>query len=218
MRLYVFAPLPKFVSVEGEPITLSRTRYEVADRDEVIRALDSVPELTRDGEARWSWSLRSKDVLRCLGNITLHIDELELEAHTESRSRELAAIVETASGRWIRRASVTQTDPWTQIEQKRHRGEDLSAESPESDLPEQVVDQARAQFEERYMREWLDTPLPALGNRTPRHAARLKTQRGKVVELLKILDNDLARDALQGRSGFDSSKLWIELGLEEFRS
>lgn len=49
-----------------------------------------------------------------------------------------------------------------------------------------------------YYAGWVDQEIPALGGRTPRHAARLKTQRPKVAALLRpaqLALKDFAADA-----------------------
>ena len=61
----------------------------------------------------------------------------------------------------------------------------------------------------------MDMSVPALDGRTPRHAARLKTQKAKVVELLKDIENsENARARNEGRQPVDFGFLWKELGLE----
>jgi hypothetical protein len=68
-------------------------------------------------------------------------------------------------------------------------------------------------YEEHY-RNWLDEPIPALGNRTPRHAARLKTVRPALVDLIKGLENQMERARLNGQPAVDVGWMWAALGLE----
>ena len=70
------------------------------------------------------------------------------------------------------------------------------------------------EFYEQHYRRWLDEPVPALGNRTPREAARLKTGRPKLVALLQEFENMAARQRLEGRPAYDFGWMWAELGLE----
>lgn len=63
-------------------------------------------------------------------------------------------------------------------------------------------------------RSWSDTPLPALGGRTPRHAARLKTTRPQLVALLKDMETRVERQRREGRPAYDFTWMWQELGLE----
>jgi hypothetical protein len=48
---------------------------------------------------------------------------------------------------------------------------------------------------DRHYRSWIDRPAPALGNRSPRAAARTTLWRPKLVDLLKQLENATERTA-----------------------
>src|SRR5207244_3440535 len=68
-------------------------------------------------------------------------------------------------------------------------------------------------FYERYYREWIDTPVPALNGRTPRQAAADGRSRPRLVELLKLMENSAARAQLREGDAYDVSQLWSTLGL-----
>jgi hypothetical protein len=68
-------------------------------------------------------------------------------------------------------------------------------------------------FYDDHYRKWLDEPVPALGERTPRQAARLKTIRPKLIALLKDLESQSERQRRAGQPGYDSIWLWKELGI-----
>lgn len=88
------------------------------------------------------------------------------------------------------------------------------ARRPSSGLsPEEEADVLR-EFHDRHYRDWLDHPLPALGNRTPRHAARLKTVRPMLLALLKEMESRGERERRDGRPAYDTGWLWEELGME----
>ena len=63
-----------------------------------------------------------------------------------------------------------------------------------------------------YYARWLDEPIPALGNKTPRKAAKTKKGRAQVAELLKDIENGTLKQA--GGDAVDFSQLRRELGLE----
>jgi hypothetical protein len=71
----------------------------------------------------------------------------------------------------------------------------------------------REMFDQHY-HEWLDIPVPALGGRTPRHAARLKTVRPLLIELLKSIEQQSERAELDGQPVYDARWMWAELGVE----
>jgi hypothetical protein len=72
---------------------------------------------------------------------------------------------------------------------------------------------------DRHYRNSLDQPIPVLGNKSPRAAARTAKGRVKVVDWLKTLENRAAESA--GRNGeianYSFSWLWTELGVAELR-
>jgi hypothetical protein len=68
------------------------------------------------------------------------------------------------------------------------------------------------EFMERHYHEWIDQPVPALGDRTPREAARIKRLWPALIALIEGIENQAERLAREGR-GFDASFLRAELGL-----
>ena len=55
--------------------------------------------------------------------------------------------------------------------------------------------------------------MPALGNRTPRHTATLKTFRPKLIALLKDFESHSERQRRAGEIAYDFTWMWAELGL-----
>jgi hypothetical protein len=76
-----------------------------------------------------------------------------------------------------------------------------------------VTDAARLRTISYEDDKWLDEPVPALGNRTPRQAARLKTICPKLIALLKDLESQSERQRRAGQPAYDSVWLWKELGI-----
>ncbi len=83
----------------------------------------------------------------------------------------------------------------------------------ESSIPIEEQRKMLGEFYEQHYRKWLDEPVPALGNRTPRHAASLKTMRPKVVALLKDFEGHSERQRRSGEIAYDFGWMWAELGL-----
>lgn len=55
---------------------------------------------------------------------------------------------------------------------------------------------------------------PALGHRTPRQAAGLKSSRPRLISLLKEMEVMAERDRRAGRQAYDFTWMRAELGLE----
>ena len=67
-------------------------------------------------------------------------------------------------------------------------------------------------------RRQLDEPIPALGNISPRRAARSAKGREKLVAWLKLLENHVARhDPADPMASYDLSWIWRELDVADLR-
>jgi hypothetical protein len=83
--------------------------------------------------------------------------------------------------------------------------------------PEQAREVIQA-FMHRHYTEVLDQPVPMLGNKTPRQAAKTAKGREKVVEWLKFLENGSAKhDDGSPMAGYDMSWMWRALGVADLR-
>lgn len=103
----------------------------------------------------------------------------------------------------------------TRYEDLGHALERLPNPAPRpSEIPPAVEAKLLGEFYERHYRGWLDEPLPALGGCSPRQAAGLKSGRGKVISLLKAMENMAERQRRDGRPAYDFGWMWDVLGLE----
>ncbi len=73
-----------------------------------------------------------------------------------------------------------------------------------SEIPPEVEAAVLGKFYEEHYRKWLDEPVPALGNHTPRHAARLKTVRPELIALVKDMESQAERQRRAGKPAYDS--------------
>jgi hypothetical protein len=85
------------------------------------------------------------------------------------------------------------------------------------EVPPEIARQITHDYMDKHYREALDTPLPALGNKSPRQATRSASGRAKVIEWLKLLENRSARQDDSPVAEYDFAWMWVELGLEEHR-
>ena len=70
------------------------------------------------------------------------------------------------------------------------------------------------QFKTAHYRSWIDEAVPALDNLTPRAAAKDKTMRPRLIDLLKDIENGERRERSHGRPAIEIDWLWEELGLD----
>ena len=92
--------------------------------------------------------------------------------------------------------------------------DDEEENAPASEIDPEEAAAIILDYKRRHYGKWPDEPLPALGGRTPRQAARSKTLRPQLVDLLKDMENHEARAARPDSPAFDFGPVWQELGLE----
>jgi hypothetical protein len=85
------------------------------------------------------------------------------------------------------------------------------------EVPPEIARQITHDYMDKHYREALDTPLPALGNKSPRQATQSAAGRAKVIEWLKLLENRSAKQDDSPIAEYDFAWMWIELGLGEQR-
>jgi hypothetical protein len=100
----------------------------------------------------------------------------------------------------------------------------LAGEAEESEGEPQLqlfdlasLDEAAPVSAQERQQRMLDTPVPWLGGRTLRAAARQKSQRGDVLALLKAIEQSESERRAAGDETIDEAALWDELGLLEHK-
>src|SRR3990172_7487385 len=200
-----FPPPLKVQTVEGDPVVFTRVVFAVHDRAAARDAL-----------------LRHVDIVLSAGRLTLN-------AMSRERAERGRRLVEQLAGDLVRYRT-TRLDPVERLIQRGRAGRAAARRGgpgasltpprrarhrpPPSGLSPEVEAEVTREFLDRHYHEWLDQPIPALGNRTPRPAARLKTARPKLIEVLKAMDNRAERDRLEGRVAYDAVWVWEQLGVE----
>lgn len=223
------APLLQMRNTDDEPLVLSTVRFPIKGSEtEVAAALDDVPEFDRaDGnELRWSWQGRSLSPLRLpkellqddpeagvayldLGSAEIVDGALLLHLNSVERAERGRELLNSRLGPLLGNPLTSHEDPAQRL---RTPPGEPAPEPKKPDLPPEVMEAlVRGQYEEHY-RQVLDEPVPMLGNRTPRRAAKTKKGRAAVVEWLKGIENLESRSAVDdSRRPVDLSWLWEEL-------
>jgi hypothetical protein len=230
----VFPPPPTMVTAEGDPVELGTIVYDVLDAAALRAALDQHPSLSADEEeGRYTWfeAVPDADVRttpaaegtftltnvsvdgfrRSLGQVALAQGRLTLEVVSRARAERGRRLLAEAAGPALRHRSTRFESMAKAMSRQQPRRAGESAD-PEAAVPPEVAAEFLREFKDRHYRAWLDEPLPALDGRTPRRAAGLKTQRGRVIDLLKQMENHESREA-GGQGGYDFAWMWRELGL-----
>ena len=142
------------------------------------------------------------------GTIVLEGTRLVLETTSRPRAERGRTLIETLVGASARYRATAYED----IGQAARRRDDQPV--PPSPVPPAIEARLLGDFYERHYRTWPDTPLPALAGRTPRETAQKPATRGKVIGLLKQMENRAARQRQERQLAYDFGWMWAELGLE----
>ncbi len=222
--------LPELRNTDGDPIEMTTMTYALgittAEAFERLRPLAVLRDETHvDGEtydatgvltaANLTWIKAGNRKNRgwdntILGNLRLDGPHLVVEINSVRRRDRIAKEIAKRLGSRATLVETTVTDVVKELEKRRSgRGERApSAPEPER-TPE--LEALEAEIGKKHWEAWIDTKVPALGNRTPRQAA--KTARGR--ERLEALLSDFERSADRSQSSFvpDISELRRRLGL-----
>ena len=147
-----------------------------------------------------------------LGTLRLDGSRLVIEVNSARRRERIAREISKRFGSTATLVETTTTDIVKELQERRARG-DTSEPMTSSTEPERTpeIQALEAELMQRHWDAWIDTKVPALGNRTPRQAA--KTPKGR--ERLEALLSDFARAGEQRSSTFqpDLADLRRRLGL-----
>ena len=147
-----------------------------------------------------------------LGTLRLDGSRLVIEVNSARRRERITKEISKRFGSTATLVETKITDIVKELQERRARGDTAepmtSSTEPERTPETQALE---AELMQRHWDAWIDTKVPALGNRTPRQAA--KTARGR--ERLEALLNDFARSAEQQSPVFqpDLADLRRRLGL-----
>jgi len=233
LDLVALRPLPRLVTAEGDDIVLARVVFDVKDQPAVEAALADHPDLGRQDDGSYVWLEAGdaahrarrrrgsktvevgsgevgprKEGRRSLGTVVPGERRLVFETTSRPRAERGRAMIEALAGGAVAYRAITYED----VEQAMKR---LPDEAPrDSDISSDIAAELTAQFYEDHYRKWVDEPLPALGGRTPRAAARLGSARPKLIALLKSMENMSARQRRESQPTYNFGWMWGELGLE----
>jgi SEC-C motif len=206
---------PRMVNSEGDDIALCRAHFTLHDKARVIASLRrhmSFDESSSDDGFRWLSGHRHKTAHGYPGKITLgqvifKQKELILETNSLKRLKKGKLLLEKNLGEWL----TYKIDSFEDIESpsKLMSNSFKDSDQPQMDpaLEAQVLP---ALFEQYYLEQWINTPVPMLGGKTPLAASKDGALRARLKELLKDIENQMSRP--HGPS-FDVSLLWKKLNL-----
>lgn len=232
------APLPELVNRDGEKLVFTETRFPIEEhhRQEIIQRLDATAEWERDSEDEpaWIWFTDS-------GTEDKPKQGIAMETLRDGQ-RPIGGTLELKSGALIFTANSMERTEWgkenlsTLMDEligpplsKIQTPESLMAEHDDYELAEDDSEMADAidpeveseiihDYLDNHYRNILDESIPILDGKSPRKCVRSKKGRKKVIEWLKSLENnEHRRAASQGQKPYDSTWMWVDLGLIQYR-
>lgn len=198
---------------------------------QIRQALATIPALRPEGAGFWNWlappEAKAQTVPRhahgqvfittmedgalVLGTVALKGRRLVLEANSPARAERGRALLEPVLAGLVGPPRTEHIDP------ERMLAENRPPPKPSGLPPEQERALIHQGLDEHYRRV-LDEPIPALGGKSPRVAARTPKGREKVAAWLKSLENHMARQDPGSHMGsYDLGWLWQELGVAALR-
>ena len=201
-------PSPKLVTGDGEPFIFARVIFDLLDRGAAISSLADRDDIVDHGDGSYVWLEPAGSFQRSVGTMILEEKRVVFETTSQKRAEKARDELPSLLGGAVRFRAISYED----VEQALKRAPQ-TAKQKEPDIPIEEQRKILGEFYEQHYRKWLDEPVPALGNRTPRHAARLKTMRPKLIALLKNFESHSERQRRAGEIAYDFSWLWAELGL-----
>ena len=228
---------PDMVNTDGDTLQFTTLHYPLGPGvtgDDVRAALRGVPALREESPTFWNWvesnrpikptSTRAPasrtfitaldDGALCLGTVELAADKITLSVNSQKRAeRGRAVLADALAGLTLEPLAEMQT-----VEQLLASKPARETPLPPSGLsPDEEKAVIRASLDEHY-RRLLDEPVPALGDVTPRRAARTKKGREKLIAWLKYLENESGKHAADSpMAGYELAWMWEELGVADQR-
>lgn len=233
--------IPDLRNAEGDDLMLCEARFPLAARvteHDIAAVLDQRPEFRARSSQSWSWVREGRGAAKptaaasehdepsrltfetwsdedelVLADIRIEDKTLVLSTNSKQRCDSGCALLSDALGKRLRKPSI-RTETIDQVMASR-----ASATPNQLDIPEEEQRAIVHDYMDRHYRDVLDQPVPALGGRTPRTAVKTEGGRIKVVEWLKIIENQTAKSAAPDSpmAGYDFAWLWTELGLSARR-
>ena len=200
-----FSRRPELSNTDGEALAfvIDRFSFDGANRKTVegrLAAIKGASESEAGDDATVIGLLRGKTII---AQLFVTDGTLRVETNSEQRATAVRRTIEEACGDLIRHRSREQKDPLQSMD---------DGEPPEA-APEPAEEEQRLlrEFKQQHYRKWLDEPIPLLGGKTPRQAARSRAGRKDLDLLLRHIEHGEA--AQPEGSRFDVSALRSELGL-----
>lgn len=204
----------------GEEILFATDTYTVSSWADLTKILATQQDIVQETDDKWA---RTEDIDEDRYRSLAHLErcksgELEVECRTLGRAdtsrvwlESLASTVLTHTGRRTldpRQAILNDSPSASRSSKKKNT-------VSHSEIPLEIQQQVIYEHKAAHYEAWISMSIPVLNGKTPLQAVKLKTMRPKVIELLKQMERNEAKQAQQsGIPAFDIGFLRERLGLK----
>lgn len=210
-------PVPTLRNTDDERMTATRVQFGVIDAAALRSALSTAEGVEAVNENAWYWAGPSQNrSVVTLGTLQLQGEWLTLEANSAERGRRGRELLQHVAGAALRYVATSHEDMERMAKEhmrKAIRGEVLPEAGADTSIPFADQEELVLDHLARYYRGWIDEPVPAIADLTPRAAAKTAGLVPKLIELLHGLEGMYARALKAGDPAYDPSWMWAELGL-----
>ena len=215
-------PLPRLTNTDGEELVIVKDTYALVGagaREEMARRLAAEPDIQPPEGPRGAFVIEARgrddpaDSLTTVvtGRVTMTARELRLETNSRERADRLRERLKQLGDGRVRHKKRTETDAGQMLEQaSRHEGSGARRSMP---LSGPAADAAVLSFKQTHYAEWVDHPVPALDDLSPREAAANPALRARLAQLIKEMEELEGRGPAGQRFDFDVIRR--ELGLRD---
>lgn len=201
---------PDLVNTDGDELEFITAQFGYSDPQTVRRALKRHPAIDydeMDDAFIWFKEAGGPGGNTVLGRIFFEDGFIKAEVNSQKRFTTLRGLLEDIGLIYRSHEGRSAED---MLDEKKMSQAEPEGDLPEEDLPEDVKAAVREQFDAFYM-DWLDQPVPALDNKTPRQAAKTAKGAQKVKLLIETIPHPF------GNMGAEAPKkeMLKALGLED---
>lgn len=204
---------PLMCNTDGDELLWHTASFSLADPDQTRQRLMQREDIDYDEQAdELVWSKETDRDSNMpgetvtLGRMEFVGDELVITVNSAKRFNAARRWLEKLSGVVFKNVT---TRRWDEAEKDRPLDERISPPEPIEMTPE-LANSLQEMMDKHYM-GWLDTPLPALGGKTPRQAWRTKAGRQEATMLIRTMPDPSGPVPIR----VPREALLRELGLEE---
>ncbi|MDA8247948.1 MAG: hypothetical protein M0Z28_02115 [Rhodospirillales bacterium] len=228
---------PQVLNSDGDEVVFHTVRFPLVHRtaaDDAEARLGRLTALRRASPTFWNWigppaagrpavagekavvwNVTLDDGSVVLGNVELKGGTVVLSVSSAARAERGRAMLANALAELVG-TPLTEIQTIEQMRASAPPGGPAASEPP---IPPEVQAELVHDMLDRQYRALLDEPVPMLGNRTPRAAARSARGRRELVVWLKHLENrsSHAPDPADPLATYDFAWIWQELGIAHLR-